>query len=227
MKYLSKEELEDIANELLNNPTRETLKVLSNKYNGEEKVVEIPVSNDTTLEMNNVPHFNIPTFEVPSVNNEVKVSESSSIPVLEVPTFEETTPGKVEEPMINTDIPSVNVSDSIPTLEVPEMPKADNNTLVNFSGNLWEPQMPSAVNMMETTDNFNTTVNTMSQNTMPGVNQNMEVPFFGETTPVVNNQIPVSGPVPPQGVNNQMPSGPAPQGPSMFGQIQQNYNIGA
>lgn len=208
MKYLSKEELEDIANELLNNPTKETLRVLSNKYNGEEKVVEMPVDNGATLNINSMPHFDIPTFEVPSVNNEVKVSESSSIPVLEVPVFGGTTPGKVEEPVVNTDIPSVNVSDSIPTLEVPEMPKVDNNTPVNFSGNLWEPQMPSAVNMMETTDNFNTTVNTM-----PGVNQNMEVPFFGETTPVVNNQIPVSGPV--------------PQGPSMFGQIQQNYNTGA
>ena len=32
MKYLSKEELEDITNELLENPTRETLKVLNNKY---------------------------------------------------------------------------------------------------------------------------------------------------------------------------------------------------
>lgn len=213
MKYLSKEELEDIANELLNNPTKETLRVLSNKYNGEEKVVEMPVGDSATLNINSMPHFDIPTFEVPSVNNEVKVGESSSIPVLEVPVFGGTTPDKVEEPMVNTDIPSVNVSDSIPTLEVPEMPKVDNNTPVNFSGNLWEPQMPSAVNMMETTDNFNTTVNTMSQNTMPGVNQNMEVPFFGETTPAVNNQIPVSGPV--------------PQGPSMFGQIQQNYNTGA
>lgn len=213
MKYLSKEELEDIANELLNNPTRETLKVLSNKYNGEEKVVEMPVSNNTTLEMNNVPHFDIPTFEVPSVNNEVNVSKSSSIPVLEVPTFEGTTPGKVEEPVVNAGIPSVNVSDSIPTLEVPEMPKVDNNTPVNFSGNLWEPQMPSVGNMMETTDNFNTAGNTISQNTMPGVGQSMEVPFFGGTTPTVNNQIPVSG--------------PATQGPSMFGQIQQNYNTGA
>ena len=33
MKYLSKKELEDITNELLENPTRETLKVLNNKYN--------------------------------------------------------------------------------------------------------------------------------------------------------------------------------------------------
>ena len=40
MKYLSKEELEDITNELLENHKRETLKVLNNKYNSEENGVE-------------------------------------------------------------------------------------------------------------------------------------------------------------------------------------------
>lgn len=214
MKYLSKKELEEIADELLKEPTKETLKALCNKYNSEEKVVEMPVSNNTTLGINTVSHFDVPTFEVPSVNNDVKASESNGIPVLDVPTFQGATPSKVEEQVVNTfSTPRVNVSDSIPTFEVPEMPKVDNNTSVNFSGNLWEPQMPSTGNMMETTDNFNTTVNAISQNTMSEANQNREVPFFGDPMPAVNNQIPVSG--------------PASQGPSMFGQIQQNYNTGA
>ena len=42
MKYFTKEELEDITNELLQEPTRETLKNLNNKYNKEEKVA-LPV----------------------------------------------------------------------------------------------------------------------------------------------------------------------------------------
>ena len=39
MKYFTKEELEDITNELLQEPTRGTLKNLNNKYNKEEKEV--------------------------------------------------------------------------------------------------------------------------------------------------------------------------------------------
>lgn len=212
MKYLSKEELEDITSELLNNPTRETLKVLSNKYNDGEKVVEMPISG-MSENVNPEPNINIPTFEVPSVNNEVNVNENNNIPVLEVPKFESvvnTPSAGVEVPVFNT---GVNLSDSIPTLEVPQTPKVENNTSVNFSGNLWEPQMPSIGNMMETTDNFNTVQSTIPQNTMPNMNPNIEIPFFGEPTPTVNNQIPVGG-----SSNN---------GPSMFGQIQQNYNTGA
>lgn len=211
MKYLSKEELEDITSELLNNPTRETLKVLSNKYNDGEKVVEMPTSG-MSENVNPEPHINIPTFEVPSVNNEVSFNENNNIPAVEVPKFEpvvNTPSAGVEVSVFNT---GVNLSDSIPTLEVPQTPKVENNTSVNFSGNLWEPQMPSIGNMMETTDNFNTVQSTIPQNTMPNTNPNMETPFFGEPTPTVNNQIPVSGPS-----NN---------GPSMFGQIQQNYNTG-
>ena len=36
MKYFTKEELVDITKELLENPTRETLKNLNNKYNGKK-----------------------------------------------------------------------------------------------------------------------------------------------------------------------------------------------
>ena len=103
-----------------------------------------------------------------------------------------------------------NINDNIPSLEVPQsVPEQNNNAQVNFSGNLWEPQMPTIGNMMETTDNFNTV-----QNTMPNTNPNIQnTPFFGQTTEPVNNPIPV----------NNVPN----NGPSMFGQIQQNYNMGA
>ena len=219
MKYLSKEELEDITNELLENPTRETLKVLNNKYNSEENGVETksivePVKVD-------VPEVkvDIPTFEVPNTTN----TPESNTPNMNIPTFNIPGSASVNEVQNNKPLgetipissePTVpvnnNINDNIPSLEVPQsVPVQNNNAQVNFSGNLWEPQMPTIGNMMETTDNFNTV-----QNTMPNTNPNIQnTPFFGPVTESVNNPIPV----------NNVPN----NGPSMFGQIQQNYNQGA
>ena len=219
MKYLSKEELEDITNELLENPTRETLKVLNNKYNSEENGVETksivePVKVD-------VPEvkLDIPTFEVPNTTN----TPESNTPNMNIPTFNIPGSASVNEVQNNKPLgetipissePTVavnnNINDNIPSLEVPQsVPVQNNNAQVNFSGNLWEPQMPTIGNMMETTDNFNTV-----QNTMPNTNPNIQnTPFFGPVTEPVNNPIPV----------NNVPN----NGPSMFGQIQQNYNQGA
>ena len=220
MKYLSKEELEDITNELLTNPTRETLKVLNSKYNSEENGVETksivePVKVD-------VPEIkiDIPAFEVPNT----RIASESTIPNMNIPTFNvpESTPVNevqnnrpLEETIPISSEPTIpvnnNINDNIPSLEVPQsMPVQNNNNApVNFSGNLWEPQMPTIGNMMETTDNFNTV-----QNTMPNTNPNIQnTPFFGPVTESVNNPIPV----------NNVPN----NGPSMFGQIQQNYNMGA
>lgn len=186
MKYLSKEELEDITNELLENPTRETLKVLNNKYNSEENGVETKsIVEPVKIDVPEVPiapevKLDIPTFEVPNTTN----TPESNTPNMNIPTF--------------------NIPGSASVNEV-----QNNNAQVNFSGNLWEPQMPTIGNMMETTDNFNTV-----QNTMPNTNPNIQnTPFFGQTTEPVNNPIPV----------NNVPN----NGPSMFGQIQQNYNMGA
>ena len=219
MKYLSKEELEDITNELLENPTRETLKVLNNKYNSEENGVETksivePVKVD-------VPEvkLDIPTFEVPNTTN----TPESNTPNMNIPTFNIPGSASVNEVQNNKPLgetipissePTVpvnnNINDNIPSLEVPQsVPVQNHNAQVNFSGNLWEPQMPTIGNMMETTDNFNTV-----QNTMPNTNPNIQnTPFFGPVTESVNNPIPV----------NNVPN----NGPSMFGQIQQNYNQGA
>lgn len=219
MKYLSKEELEDITNELLENPTRETLKVLNNKYNSEENGVETksivePVKVD-------VPEVkvDIPTFEVPNTTN----TPESNTPNMNIPTFNIPGSASVNEVQNNKPLgetipissePTVpvnnNINDNIPSLEVPQsVPVQNNNAQVNFSGNLWEPQMPTIGNMMETTDNFNAV-----QNTMPNTNPNIQnTPFFGPVTESVNNPIPV----------NNVPN----NGPSMFGQIQQNYNQGA
>lgn len=219
MKYLSKEELEDITNELLTNPTRETLKVLNSKYNSEEnsgetKSIVEPVKVDVPKAK-----LDIPTFEAPNTTNTPESTTSN----MNIPTFNIPRSAPVNEVQNNKPLgetipissePTVpvnnNINDNIPSLEVPQsMPVQNNSTQVNFSGNLWEPQMPTIGNMMETTDNFNTV-----QNTMPNTNPNIQnTPFFGQTTEPVNNPIPV----------NNVPN----NGPSMFGQIQQNYNQGA
>lgn len=200
MKYLSREELEDIAKELVNNPTRETLKILNDKYNKvESQSFEAPSTSSQEplkegVQNTTTPVFNMTenTTELPKEELSIPVSEST-IPITSVP-----------------ETPSMNTNDIIPSLEIPkESIPAQNNTAVNFSGNLWEPQMPSIGNMMETTDNFNTV-----QNTVPNMNtNNQNIPFFGPRVQEVNNQVPVSG--------------TPKEAPSMFGQIQQNYNIGA
>ena len=219
MKYLSKEELEDITKELLENPTRETLKVLNSKYNSEEiKPMTEPVKENiqpvpSTPEIK----IDIPTFEVPNA----RATSESTMPNINMSTFNvpesvsvnEVPNNKQETISISSEpIPQVNsnINNTIPSLEVPQsVPVQNNNTRVNFSGNLWEPQMPTIGNMMETTDNFNTV-----QNTMPNMSTNSQnTPFFGPATEPVNNPIPV----------NNVPN----NGPSMFGQIQQNYNQGA
>lgn len=219
MKYLSKEELEDITNELLENPTRETLKVLNNKYNSEENGVETKsIVEPVKIDVPEV-KLDIPTFEVPNTTN----TPESNTPNMNIPTFNIPGSASVNEVQNNKPLgetipissePTVpvnnNINDNIPSLEVPQsVPVQNNNAQVNFSGNLWEPQMPTIGNMMETTDNFNT-----AQNTMPNTNPNIQnTPFFGPATESVNNPIPV----------NNVPN----NGPSMFGQIQQNYNQGA
>lgn len=219
MKYLSKEELEDITNELLENPTRETLKVLNNKYNSEENGVETKsIVEPVKIDVPEV-KVDIPTFEVPNTTN----TPESNTPNMNIPTFNIPGSASVNEVQNNKPLgetipissePTVpvnnNINDNIPSLEVPQsVPVQNNNAQVNFSGNLWEPQMPTIGNMMETTDNFNTV-----QNTMPNTNPNIQnTPFFGPVTESVNNPIPV----------NNVPN----NGPSMFGQIQQNYNQGA
>ena len=219
MKYLSKEELENITNELLENPTRETLKVLNNKYNSEENGVETKsIVEPVKIDVPEV-KVDIPTFEVPNTTN----TPESNTPNMNIPTFNIPGSASVNEVQNNKPLgetipissePTVpvnnNINDNIPSLEVPQsVPVQNNNAQVNFSGNLWEPQMPTIGNMMETTDNFNTV-----QNTMPNTNPNIQnTPFFGPVTESVNNPIPV----------NNVPN----NGQSMFGQIQQNYNQGA
>lgn len=107
MKYLSKEELEDIAKELVNNPTRETLKILNDKYNKvESQSFEAPSTSSQEplkegVQNTTTPVFNMTenTTELPKEELSIPVSEST-IPITSVP-----------------ETPSMNINDTIPSMK--------------------------------------------------------------------------------------------------------------
>ena len=144
MKYFTKEELEDITNELLQEPSRETLKNLNNKYNKDEKVelpIQEPVLNTTKERLENsisnfeVPTFNLGTFEVskenpintesiPASNTNFEVPEfntSSSLAIEGVtptPTPESIgVPSQEMQAPSNFNIPSINQTEAMPNLQ--------------------------------------------------------------------------------------------------------------
>lgn len=205
MKYFTKEELNHIATSLIENPSYETLKnldiELENKYNIGDHVATVSSSN---------------VEPIPSVVNEPVISP--------LPPVSETTVAMPSGAPFATE---ANVTNNTPIQQVPsfELPKIEqantnninqnniNNTPINFTGNLWEPLGDS---LMSTTDNFNN---------MPAGNQNFEVPvsngqFFGTQRESSPNPIPITG-------NQQAQASQNIQGPSMFGQFEQNYNKAA
>lgn len=201
MNYFTKEELEEITIELLNSPTRDTLGRLNDKYNGKPKEEII-----STVSVTYEPPVVAPTetiVETPVVQNTPKVPEVNNIPNpvpdLSVPTME--VPNEVKQnPNTEITIPSFE----LPKLETPLI-NNQNNTPIEFTGNLFETQMFNVGNLMETTENFNAPQNSAPVTEVPVTNG----PFFGATQTPVNNPIPVGG----------TPS----QGPTMFGQFEQNY----
>ena len=255
MKYLTKEELEEVTGKLLENPTRETLKELNNKYNGEDNagtslvlentsmqpiveensVIEAPQSYEMPMTTESVVEPIPNTVESPMVNPLPPVMDTPvaapmanyEIPTpsvsIETPTYdapniqtpvEMSNPQEVINPVQEQNIPVNNVSmgPEIPSFDVPQMSNQNmdsiNNEPINFTGNLWEPQNQN--DLMATTDSFNQGPIEQPTVEVPVGNG----PFFGTTTEPVNNPIPI---------NNNMPQMP-PQGPSMFGQFEQNYN---
>lgn len=213
MKYFTKEELEDITTNLLENPTRETLKSLNEKYNS---VVEV----ENNLEPVN-PQVELHNPTIMPLANDIQVQQpvqqvSQSI---EIPnTIETLIPNANMQNVVlsqpkNSPIQTTTYAESqnieLPKLETVTMPNIQNNEPINFTGNLFEKPMPSISNLMQTTDNFNSVPNTMPTTEVPLTN----APFFGPSVEVANNPIPVTSPV------NNAPV----QGPSMFGQFEQSY----
>lgn len=144
MKYFTKEELEDITNELLQEPTRETLKNLNNKYNEEDEealpVQESVFNTPKESVANNVPSFEAPTFnsgsfEVPKEEPVNAENISVSTPSFEVPAFNTpsnptvesavptSTPESVGVPSqegqapSNFNIPNMNQTEAMPNLQ--------------------------------------------------------------------------------------------------------------
>ena len=201
MRYFTREELEDITKKLLEAPTRETLKELNEKYNGSTEVINPQVD------------------EIPNINVEPTVVA----PIPTIVTEKDSFVAPMEAPQEGTPITNFN----IPTMEVPKIENSNNNIQgvsnlelpkletpvfnnhsnepINFSGNLFETPKSETSNLMQTTDNFSTMPNTMPTTEVPVTGS----PFFGPSTEPVNNPIPID-------------VAPA-QGPTMFGQFEQNY----
>ena len=102
MKYFTKEELEDITGEILENPTRETLEKLNKKYNGHEETVEMitPVTPAVNEEppvvvpmqgpvVNQIPNYNIPNNNIPNVEPNNAEMANFVLPVMEMPTVDQ------------------------------------------------------------------------------------------------------------------------------------------
>lgn len=224
MKYFTKEELEDITNKLIENPTRETLKSLNDTYNGvmeqeivnnnlvvdvspvDESISDVsePIKNEVINEVLPSGDLNaqvvspvLSAVEIPAVNNLPNVNISN----MEIPRFDNTVNNNINNGM---QVPSFE----LPKLETPVF-NNQNNEPINFSGNLFEQPTQNMGGLMQTTDNFNAIPNVIS-NTELSVSP---APFFGVSNEPINNPIPVEGPV-----NNIQT-----MGPSMFGEMQQNY----
>lgn len=229
MKYFTKDELEDIANKLIENPTRETLKILNDSYNGNGEM-EKNLTNETSL-VPNIPPVIAPlpnvSIETPLVQMVNEVESEKMIPSVEmnssvvasVPTVENLTE---VNPTPSFNVPNIELSNTVmgvnnnmqvPSFELPklETPLYSNqkNEPINFSGNLWDAPKQEIGNLMQTTDNFSAMSNTIPNNEV----SISSAPFFGVSNEPVNNPIPVGGP------SNNMPT----MGPSMFGEFEQNY----
>ncbi len=227
MKYLTEEELSIIADKLLESPTRETLRELSEEYSLENSLndsesVQIPesVSKPQSLENQGLDIPNSETSEILSpeiTNNENNLIEqapslpkpdlNSEISIQGPSLSEEQTP---ESPTI--EVPSIeNVGFQPVESQVPiQGGDIALGNAVPFNGNLFEqPNLSPASTMMQTTDNF---TGNISESSIPVG----DTPFFGPADKTqVNNPIP--------GIDSNQTY----VGPTMFGQIQTDYQRAA
>lgn len=244
MQYFTKEELEDITNSLLQEPSRETLKRLNNKYNKEE------IKEETV----------VPSFDIPTFNNEVSAEpekesnlespainqQSFNVPEFNIPfTSGEVNNAPVQEPVgvsnskpeaqSNIDIPNMNSNMAIPNLptnnfEVPK-PEVNNSSFVDTQiPSLNNGAVPNQSNepvnfsgnlwqqpIQEPVNLMDTTDNfKIDINSTPNMTANINT--SQNSNPFFGNQS-MEKPE----ANNPIPvRGQTMAGPSMFGQIMQN-----
>ena len=252
MKYFTKGELEDITNELLQEPTRETLKNLNNKYNKEEKV-ELPVQESVFNPPKESVANSMPSFEVPTFNSgafdtpkEEPVNTESipvSTPSFEVPAFNTPSSPAVEvssqkgQVPSNLNIPNMNQTEAMPNLqtnnfEVPT-PVLEPTNYQPIGEQI--PKLDNQVVNNQSNEPVNFSGNLYQQPTPEPINlmdttDNFKIDI--NSTPNMNsgvntnlNSNPFFGnPVNESNqVNNPIPvGGQTTTGPSMFGQIMQN-----
>lgn len=245
MKYFTMEELDYIAKELIENPSKETLKKLNEKYNGEEdrsnnlnwkeapsnEISSQSIINNFNQKENTsietIPSFNIPISEsnnnlvpntsnltetneivvpvdnakIEDTNNEVSGSLISNLSI-QSPMPNNNSLNTFETPKIDSNS-NINI---IPSLELPkndEFKPNNNQELINV--NLWDNSNNEINTMMQTTDNFNVSIEQPSNNVS---DSNM---LFNQELNVENNPIPIT-------------ESPKYEGPTMFGQFEQNFN---
>lgn len=252
MKYFTKEELEDITNELLQEPTRETLKNLNNKYNKEEKV-ELPVQESVFNPPKESVANSMPSFEVPTFNSgafdtpkEEPVNTESipvSTPSFEVPAFNAPSSPAVEvssqkgQVPSNLNIPNMNQTEAMPNLQTNNF-EVPTPVLEPTNYQLVGEQIPKLDNQVvnnQSNEPVNFSGNLYQQPTPEPTNlmdttDNFKIDI--NSTPNMNsgvntnlNSNPFFGnPVNESNqVNNPIPvGGQTATGPSMFGQIMQN-----
>ena len=252
MKYFTKEELEDITNELLQEPTRETLKNLNNKYNKEEKV-ELPVQESVFNPPKESVANSMPSFEVPTFNSgafdtpkEEPVNTESipvSTPSFEVPAFNAPSSPAVEvssqkgQVPSNLNIPNMNQTEAMPNLQTNNF-EVPTPVLEPTNYQLVGEQIPKLDNQVvnnQSNEPVNFSGNLYQQPTPEPTNlmdttDNFKIDI--NSTPNINsgvntnlNSNPFFGnPVNESNqVNNPIPvGGQTATGPSMFGQIMQN-----
>lgn len=252
MKYFTKEELEDITNELLQEPTRETLKNLNNKYNKEEKV-ELPVQESVfnppkESVANSMPSFEVPTFNSGAFDTPKEESvNTESIPVstpsFEVPAFNTPSSPAVEVSSQKGQVPSnlnihnMNQTEAMPNLQTNNF-EVPTPVLEPTNYQLVGEQIPKLDNQVvnnQSNEPVNFSGNLYQQPTPEPINlmdttDNFKIDI--NSTPNMNsgvntnlNSNPFFGnPVNESNqVNNPIPvGGQTTTGPSMFGQIMQN-----
>lgn len=251
MQYFTKEELEDITNSLLQEPSRETLKRLNNKYNKEELKEEPVVQNEIpNLQQESV----VPSFDVPTFNNEVNVEtekepnqQSFNVPEVNIPfTFEQSNNAPVQGPVgvpnyesavqNNINIPNINSNMAIPNLptnnfEVPTPVLEANN---NSFGDTQIPKLDNEVVTNQSNEPVNFSGNlwqqpTPNQTNLMDTTDNFKIDI--NSTPNMTSNVNTNqnsnpfftGQIQQAEVNNPIPvRGQTMAGPSMFGQIMQN-----
>ena len=250
MKYFTMEELDYIAKELIENPSKETLKRLNSQYNGEEATtkdlnwVESPVveneikgsepsdveNNSPMVDISPVNNFYVPINQNSVAQDETEKNEEQVGPQLAEELIPKTPVWNPPVDTNNTLFNQTTNSSNTEALNVPQMPDLSVNETQQNSGipNFELPKVEDASNVNNSVpfsgnlwERPNTEINNMMQTT-DNFNVPIEQPTSNKETQV--EQMPFFQPdLNP--INNTIPvSEPQFTGPTMFGQFEQDYN---